>query len=117
MHFHFLGIGGTAMGTVAVMLKELGHRVTGSDQHLYPPMSDVLQLHQIPVATPYAAGNLEPVPDLVVVGNVIRRDNPEAQAVLAKNLPRLSLPEALNRFLVGDRQSLFGGWQRRCDTI
>ena len=60
----------------------------------------------IPVHNGYAPENLTPAPDLAVVGNVIRRDNPEAQALLGSDIPRLSLPEALNRFLVGNRQSL-----------
>jgi len=105
-HIHLLGICGTGMAALAGILKEQGYRVSGSDEHAYPPMSTFLQGLGIPVANGYAPGNLAPAPDLVVVGNVIRRDNPEAQAVLAHNLPRLSLPEALNRFLVGDRQSI-----------
>ena len=94
------------MAALAGILKEQGHQVTGSDEHVYPPMSTLLEGLGIPLQNGYRPENLTPTPDLVVVGNVIRRDNPEAQAVLAQNLPRLSLPEALNRFLVGDRQSL-----------
>jgi UDP-N-acetylmuramate: L-alanyl-gamma-D-glutamyl-meso-diaminopimelate ligase len=105
-HIHLLGICGTGMAALAGILKEQGHRVTGSDEHAYPPMSDFLAGLGIPVVNGYGPENLAPAPDLVVVGNVIRRENPEAQAVLARDLPRLSLPEALNRFLVGDRQSL-----------
>jgi len=105
-HIHLLGICGTGMAALAGILKEQGFRVTGSDEHVYPPMSILLEGLGIPIQNGYRPENLAPVPDLVVVGNVIRRDNPEAQAVLEKNLPRLSLPEALNRFLVGDRQSL-----------
>jgi UDP-N-acetylmuramate: L-alanyl-gamma-D-glutamyl-meso-diaminopimelate ligase len=105
-HIHLLGICGTGMAALAGILKEQGHRVTGSDEHVYPPMSTMLAGLGIPIQNGYRPENLTPAPDLVVVGNVIRRDNPEAQAVLAHNLPRISLPEALNRFLVGDRQSL-----------
>ncbi len=105
-HIHLLGICGTGMAALAGILKEQGFRVSGSDEHVYPPMSTLLEGLGIPIQNGYRPENLTPVPDLVVVGNVIRRDNPEAQAVLEKNLPRLSLPEALNRFLVGDRQSL-----------
>ncbi len=105
-HVHLLGICGTGMAALAGILKEQGFRVTGSDEHVYPPMSTLLEGLGITIQNGYSPANLDPVPDLVVVGNVIRRDNPEAQAVLAQNLPRLSLPEALNRFLVGDRQSL-----------
>ena len=106
LHIHLLGICGTGMAALAGILKEQGYRVTGSDEHVYPPMSTLLEGLGIPLQNGYRPENLTPTPDLVVVGNVIRRDNPEAQAVLAQNLPRLSLPEALNRFLVGDRQSL-----------
>jgi UDP-N-acetylmuramate: L-alanyl-gamma-D-glutamyl-meso-diaminopimelate ligase len=105
-HIHLLGICGTGMAALAGILKEQGHRVSGSDEQVYPPMSTMLSGLGIPLQNGYSPANLEPTPDLVVVGNVIRRENPEAQAVLAQDLPRLSLPEALNRFLVDDRQSL-----------
>jgi UDP-N-acetylmuramate: L-alanyl-gamma-D-glutamyl-meso-diaminopimelate ligase len=94
------------MAALAGILKEQGYRVTGSDEHAYPPMSTFLKGLGIPVMNGYGPENLEPPPDLIVVGNVIRRENPEAQAVLARDLPRLSLPEALNRFLVGDRAAI-----------
>ena len=105
-HIHLLGICGTGMAALAGILKEQGYLVTGSDEHAYPPMSTFLEGLGIPVNNGYAPENLEPPPDLVVVGNVIRRENPEAQALLARDLPRLSLPEALNRFLVGKRRSI-----------
>ncbi|MGB8873871.1 MAG: UDP-N-acetylmuramate--L-alanine ligase [Desulfobaccales bacterium] len=106
MHIHLLGICGTGMAALAGILKEQGHRVSGSDEHAYPPMSTYLAGLGIAVQNGYAPENLVPRPDLAVVGNVIRRDNPEAQALLTSDIPRLSLPEALNRFLVGDRRSL-----------
>jgi UDP-N-acetylmuramate: L-alanyl-gamma-D-glutamyl-meso-diaminopimelate ligase len=106
IHIHLLGICGTGMAALAGILKELGHRVSGSDEHVYPPMSTFLMGLGIPIQNGYQPENLEPRPELVVVGNVIRRENPEAQAVEELNLPRVSLPEALNRFLVGSRQSL-----------
>jgi UDP-N-acetylmuramate: L-alanyl-gamma-D-glutamyl-meso-diaminopimelate ligase len=106
LHIHLLGICGTGMAALAGILKELGHQVTGSDEHVYPPMSTFLKGLGIPILNGYQAANLNPRPDLVVVGNVIRRENPEAQAVEDLGLSRLSLPEALNRFLVGGRQSL-----------
>jgi UDP-N-acetylmuramate: L-alanyl-gamma-D-glutamyl-meso-diaminopimelate ligase len=105
-HIHLLGICGTGMAALAGILKEQGYRVTGADEHAYPPMSTFLEGLGIKVLEGYRPENLHPLPDLVVVGNVIRRENPEAQAVLAQNLPRVSLPEALNRFLVGHRQSI-----------
>ena len=105
-HIHLLGICGTGMAALAGILKEQGYLVTGSDEHVYPPMSTFLEDLGIPLKNGYGPENLEPAPDLIVVGNVIRRDNPEAQALEGMGLPRLSLPEALNRFLVGRRQSL-----------
>jgi UDP-N-acetylmuramate: L-alanyl-gamma-D-glutamyl-meso-diaminopimelate ligase len=106
LRIHLLGICGTGMAGLAGILKELGHTVSGSDEHVYPPMSTFLEGLGIPIKNGYRPENLEPAPDVVVVGNVIRRENPEAQAVLDQDLPRLSLPEALNRFLVGDRRSI-----------
>ena len=105
-HIHLLGICGTGMAALAGILQEQGYRVSGSDEHAYPPMSTFLEGLGIRVQNGYAAANLNPRPDLAVVGNVIRRDNPEAQALLASDIPRLSMPEALNRFLVGERRSL-----------
>ncbi len=106
LHIHLLGICGTGMAALAGILEEQGFRVTGSDEHAYPPMSTFLAGLGIPLQDGYRPENLEPPPDLVVVGNVIRRENPEAQAVLERHLPHLSLPEALNRFLVGERTAI-----------
>ncbi|MCL4502454.1 MAG: UDP-N-acetylmuramate:L-alanyl-gamma-D-glutamyl-meso-diaminopimelate ligase [Deltaproteobacteria bacterium] len=105
-HIHLLGICGTGMAALAGILKEQGFHISGSDEHAYPPMSTFLEGLGIQVQNGYSAANLNPRPDLAVVGNVIRRDNPEAQALLATDIPRLSLPEALNRFLVDERRSL-----------
>jgi UDP-N-acetylmuramate: L-alanyl-gamma-D-glutamyl-meso-diaminopimelate ligase len=76
-HIHLIGICGTAMASLAGLLQQKGHRVTGSDQAAYPPMSDLLRSLHIPVAEPFGAANLEPRPDLVVVGNALSRGNPE----------------------------------------
>jgi len=103
---HLMGIGGVAMGALAGGLKSLGLEVRGSDRPLYPPMSTFLADLGIPVAQGYRADNLEPRPDLVIVGNVIRRDNPEALALARLRLPYLSLPQALARFFIRDRISL-----------
>ena len=72
-HIHLIGICGTAMASLAGMLQVQGHRITGSDAAAYPPMSDLLAGLGIPVLEPYAESNLEPRPDLVVVGNAISR--------------------------------------------
>ncbi|MGC2552008.1 MAG: Mur ligase domain-containing protein, partial [Candidatus Sulfotelmatobacter sp.] len=81
-HIHLIGICGTAMASLAGMLKQRGFRVTGSDAAAYPPMSDFLEELGIPVAQPFDARNLDPVPDLVVVGNAISRGNVELERIL-----------------------------------
>jgi UDP-N-acetylmuramate: L-alanyl-gamma-D-glutamyl-meso-diaminopimelate ligase len=95
-HIHLIGICGTAMASLAGMLKERGFHVTGSDAAAYPPMSDFLASLGIPVAQPFAAGNLEPAPDLVIVGNAISRGNPELEYVLDRRIPFQSLPQILH---------------------
>ncbi len=103
---HLMGIGGVAMGALAGALKRRGLLVRGSDQPLYPPMSTFLADLGIQVAQGYDAANLEPRPDLVIVGNVIRRDNPEAMALAAAGIPYLSLPQALARFFIAQKTSI-----------
>src|SRR5215831_17958844 len=101
-HIHLIGICGTAMASLAGMLKERGFNVTGSDAAAYPPMSDFLASLEIPVAQPFAAENLNPRPDLVVVGNAISRGNIELEHVLDNRLPFRSLPQLLHdEFLIG----------------
>lgn len=104
---YLMGIGGIAMGSLAGMLKDLGYRVSGSDQNVYPPMSTHLESLGIPVHLGYAADNIRRAsPDLVIVGNVIRRENPEAQHVLKNGIPYLSMPQAISRFFIGDSRSI-----------
>ncbi len=104
---YLMGIGGIAMGTLAAMLREKGYRIVGSDVNLYPPMSTYLEALQIPVCQGYSEQNLrEQQPDWVIIGNVIRRDNPEAQFVLEHKIPHLSMPEALARFFLEQHQSM-----------
>jgi UDP-N-acetylmuramate: L-alanyl-gamma-D-glutamyl-meso-diaminopimelate ligase len=104
---HLVGVAGTGMGAFAGMLKAAGHEVTGSDQNVYPPMSDMLRGWAIPVLTPYDPANLDLVkPDLVVIGNVIRRVNPEATEVRARRLPQMSFPAALGAFFLRHRHSV-----------
>lgn len=90
---HFVGIAGTAMASVAAALKAQGRRVTGSDQGVYPPMSDFLEARDIEVATPYAASNLDGAPDHIVIGNAVSRGNPEVERALAERMSVVSLPE------------------------
>jgi UDP-N-acetylmuramate: L-alanyl-gamma-D-glutamyl-meso-diaminopimelate ligase len=104
---HLVGIGGTGMGSFAGMLKAAGHDVTGSDENVYPPMSDMLARWGIEVSTPYSPSNLDTArPDLVIIGNVIRRVNPEATAVRERGLPHMSFPAALGSFFLKTRHSV-----------
>jgi UDP-N-acetylmuramate: L-alanyl-gamma-D-glutamyl-meso-diaminopimelate ligase len=105
-HIHLMGICGTAMGSLAGMLKEQGYRITGSDQAVYPPMSTFLAHLGITVREGYGAENLQPRPDLVIVGNVITQINPEAQELMRLGLPFLSLPQALAQFFLKDKIAL-----------
>jgi len=104
--FHFLGICGTAMGSVAVALQERGLKVTGSDENVYPPMSIFLERKGIAVKEGYRAENIPPSADVVVVGNVIKRGNPEVEAVLSRKLLYLSLPEVLRNYFLRGRHNL-----------
>ena len=105
---HLLGVGGTGMGSFAGLLKAAGYQVTGSDQQkLYPPMSEMLEAWGIPVLAPFAAAHLDATrPDLVIVGNVIRRVNPEATAVREKKLPQMSFPAALGTLFLARRHPM-----------
>ena len=104
---YMMGIGGIAMGTLATMLKEKGYFVVGSDVNLYPPMSNHLEALKIPVFQGYDGANLSTYPvDLVIIGNVIRRENPEAQKVLEGNIPYLSMPEAIGQFFLTKHRSV-----------
>jgi UDP-N-acetylmuramate: L-alanyl-gamma-D-glutamyl-meso-diaminopimelate ligase len=95
MHIHVLGICGTFMGSLAVLAKELGHRVTGSDANVYPPMSTQLEAQGIELLQGYAPEHLQPAPDLVVIGNALSRGNPAVEYVLNKGLPYVSGPQWL----------------------
>lgn len=105
-HIHLMGICGTAMGSLAGIFKSMGFKVTGSDQNVYPPMSTQLRDLGIHLMEGYRAENLNPRPDLVIVGNVISKSNAEAQALLATDIPYTSLPKAMGEFVIGDKQSI-----------
>ena len=105
-HIHLIGICGTAMASLAGMLKQRGFRVTGSDAAAYPPMSNFLAELKIPVAQPFAARNLEPRPDLVVVGNAISRGNVELEHLLDSRIPFCSLPQLLHEEFLRGREVL-----------
>jgi len=107
VHVHLVAIGGSGMGALAGLLHARGFRVTGSDRALYPPMSDALARWGIPVALGFDAKNvLSPRPDLVVIGNAVRADNPEAQAVFDAGIPHRSFPDALYELAMAGRHSV-----------
>ncbi len=105
-HIHLIGVCGTAMASLAGLLQLKGHRVTGSDQAAYPPMSDLLRSLNIPVAEPFAAHNLEPRPDLVIVGNAMSRGNVELEYLLDEKIPFTSLAHVIHEELLPGRESL-----------
>jgi len=105
-NIHLMGICGTGMASLAGILKQRGFSVKGSDENIYPPMSHSLKEQSIPVQKGYAPENLDPAPDLVIVGNVITRHNPEAVQLARINIPYLSLPQALRRFAMDGKRSV-----------
>jgi UDP-N-acetylmuramate: L-alanyl-gamma-D-glutamyl-meso-diaminopimelate ligase len=105
-HIHLIGICGTAMASLAGMLQLRGHRVTGSDAAAYPPMSDQLRALGIHIAEPYAEANLDPRPDLVIIGNAISRGNVEVEYVLDQRLPFASLAATVHDEFLRGRESL-----------
>jgi UDP-N-acetylmuramate: L-alanyl-gamma-D-glutamyl-meso-diaminopimelate ligase len=105
-HVYLIGICGTAMGSLALLLKEKGFHVSGSDKGIYPPMSDVLATNKIPVRQGFRKENLMPRPDLVVVGNAIARGNEELEFVLDAGIPFTSLPEILRLTFLGGKTPL-----------
>ncbi len=116
-HIHLIGICGTAMASLAGMLKQRGFRVTGSDAAAYPPMSDFLAELGIPVAQPFDPRNLEPRPDLVVVGNAMSRGNLELEQVLDQRIPFCSLPQLLHdEFLRGREVLVVAGTHGKTTT-
>jgi UDP-N-acetylmuramate: L-alanyl-gamma-D-glutamyl-meso-diaminopimelate ligase len=103
---HLIGICGTAMGTLAALLKHRGFDVRGSDHAIYPPMSDFLAAEGIPVLEGYRADHIDHALDVVIVGNAISRGNPELEQVLDRRLRHLSLPEALREHFLWDARSV-----------
>jgi len=106
MHYHLIGICGTAMASLAAMLQARGHHVTGSDENVYPPMSTMLAALGITVLQGYRDEHLTPAPDCVVVGNAIPRGNPEVESTLKQKLLYRSLPEVLKEEFIRGRRSL-----------
>jgi UDP-N-acetylmuramate: L-alanyl-gamma-D-glutamyl-meso-diaminopimelate ligase len=105
-HIHLCGICGTAMASLAGLLQLQGHRITGSDTAAYPPMSDLLRELGIPVMEPYSEANLDPAPDLVVIGNALSRGNPEVEKILDTRIPFASMAALLREEFLAGRESL-----------
>src|SRR5580700_9081162 len=116
-HIHLIGICGTAMASLAGMLQQRGWQVTGSDTAAYPPMSDFLASLGITIAQPFAAENLRPRPDLVVIGNAMSRGNVELEEVLDQRIPFCSLPQLLHdEFLRGKEVLVVAGTHGKTTT-
>lgn len=103
---YFLAICGTAMASLAAMLKHKGYQVSGSDSGIYPPMSDFLAEQEIEVFSGFDPAHLESAPDLVVVGNAISRGNAEIEEILDRRIPYISLPDALREFCIRGHRSV-----------
>lgn len=117
LHFHFLGICGTAMGAVASAIRKQGHTVTGSDANVYPPMSTFLENEGIQIFEGYKAENIPDTANYIVVGNAISRGNPEGEAILDRKLRYMSLPETMKEFfLVGKRNFVVTGTHGKTTT-
>jgi UDP-N-acetylmuramate: L-alanyl-gamma-D-glutamyl-meso-diaminopimelate ligase len=105
-HIHLTGICGTAMASLAGLLQLEAHRISGSDKAAYPPMSDLLHALGIPVLEPYSESNLDPKPDLVVIGNALSRGNPEVERVLDERIPFTSMAALVREEFLKGRESL-----------
>ncbi|MTC61295.1 UDP-N-acetylmuramate:L-alanyl-gamma-D-glutamyl-meso-diaminopimelate ligase [Providencia rustigianii] len=103
MHIHILGICGTFMGSLAILARSLGHKVTGSDANVYPPMSTLLEKQGIELIQGYDPAQLDPAPDMVVIGNAMTRGNPCVEAVLERGLPYTSGPQWLHDHVLPER--------------
>ncbi|MCK5099790.1 MAG: UDP-N-acetylmuramate:L-alanyl-gamma-D-glutamyl-meso-diaminopimelate ligase, partial [Desulfobacteraceae bacterium] len=101
---HLIAACGTGMGTLACMLQEAGYEVSGSDQNVYPPMSDFLKEKGIKLFKGFDPDNINFKPDLVVIGNAVTKDNVEARAVIEQKIPYLSMPQALNKFFAKNKK-------------
>jgi len=114
---HMIAICGTGMGALALMLKDLGFAVTGSDLKVYPPMSEFLTARGIDITEGFSPEHLSYGPDLVIVGNAVSRDNPEVVRLGEMGLPYCSMPQAINRFVAaGKKQILIAGTHGKTTT-
>ncbi|TCP93319.1 UDP-N-acetylmuramate: L-alanyl-gamma-D-glutamyl-meso-diaminopimelate ligase [Cricetibacter osteomyelitidis] len=102
-HIHILGVCGTFMGGIAIIAKQMGYKVTGSDTNVYPPMSTFLEKNGVEIILHFDVSQLQPAPDLVIIGNAMKRGNPCVEYVLENNLPFTSGPQWLHDHLLRDR--------------
>ena len=117
MRVHLIGVCGTAMATLAAMLKKKGLEVTGSDQEVYPPMSDFLAAEGIPVLNGYSKEHISSDLDVAIVGNAISRGNPELEEILDRKIGYCSLPEAVREhFLWNARSVVIAGTHGKTTT-
>ncbi|MBT8330794.1 MAG: UDP-N-acetylmuramate:L-alanyl-gamma-D-glutamyl-meso-diaminopimelate ligase [Deltaproteobacteria bacterium] len=103
---HLIAVCGTGMGALACMLKRQGFDISGSDQKIYPPMSDFLRQEGIHIMDGFEGDHLSGRPDLVIVGNAVTRENPEVRQMIQMGIPYCSMPQALNRFFAKDKKAL-----------
>ena len=103
---HFIGVCGAAMANLAVKMHEMGYRITGSDENIYPPMSIFLKENGIAVQEGFSTENISSNPDLIIIGNSVSRGNPEAEYTLENKLQYISLPEALKKFFLSDKKNI-----------
>ena len=105
-HIHFIAICGTGMGSLAILLKEQGYKISGSDQNIYPPMSIHLEKAAITILQGYDPKHLDPTVNLVIVGNAVSKTNPLVEEVLKRKISYLSMPQALNHFFITGKKSI-----------
>ena len=103
---HLIAVCGTGMGALACMLKNLGFEITGSDHKIYPPMSDFLVEQGVHIMDGFNAAHISDGTDLVIVGNAVTRENPEAKKMKQMGIPFCSMPQALNHFVAQDKKTL-----------
>lgn len=103
MHIHILGICGTFMAGIATIARQLGHHVTGSDSHMYPPMSTLLESMDVEVGALDDISQLDPAPDLVIIGNALSRGNPQVEAILERGIRYTSGPQWLGEHVLRQR--------------
>jgi UDP-N-acetylmuramate: L-alanyl-gamma-D-glutamyl-meso-diaminopimelate ligase len=103
---HLIAVCGTGMGALAAMLKEMGYQVSGSDQKVYPPMSEFLASKNIHVSDGFNNDNIADDTDLIVVGNAVGKNNPEVKTLVEKEIPFCSMPQAINHFIAKDKKLL-----------